>query len=115
MTSPGTGPGPVLIGTGTGASTRTLDAELLDRATRVGLPAMAVRTALAAGGCTRPIRLRGTVRDIDAATGEIIRDLDTEDLPDKVIYVPAGTGAPRSARPAPRPTGPTPTSSSAPG
>ena len=38
----------------------------------------------------QPIRLRGTVRDIDATTGEILRDLDTGDLPDKAIYVPCG-------------------------
>src|SRR6185437_2559269 len=31
-----------------------------------------------------------TVRDIDAITGEILHDLDTEDLPDKAIYLPYG-------------------------
>ncbi len=35
-------------------------------------------------------RLRGTVTDVDASTGEILHDLDTEDLPDKAIYVPCG-------------------------
>ena len=65
------------------------DAELLDRATRDDYDQW-LSTALAAGGCVRPIRLRGTVRDIDTTTGEIIRDLDTEDLPDKAIYVPCG-------------------------
>jgi hypothetical protein len=38
----------------------------------------------------RPIRPRGTTRDIDAATGEVIRGLDTGDLPDKAIYLPCG-------------------------
>ena len=72
-----------------GASTRTLDAELLDRAARDDYQQW-LSTALAAGGCVRPIRLRGTVRDIDATTGEILRDLDTAKLPDKAIYIPCG-------------------------
>jgi hypothetical protein len=75
--------------TGEGVSARTLDAELLERATRDDYQQW-LGTALAAGGCIRPVRLRGTVRDIDVATGELIRDLDTEDLPDKAIYVPCG-------------------------
>ena len=45
---------------------------------------------MAAGGCVRPIRLRGTIRDIDPATGESCHVLDTEDNPDKVIYLPCG-------------------------
>jgi hypothetical protein len=76
-------------GTGEGASARTLEAELLERAARDDYQQW-LGTAMAAGGCIRPVRLRGTVRDIDAATGELIRDLDTEDLPDKAIYVPCG-------------------------
>jgi hypothetical protein len=72
-----------------GAGTRTLDAELLERATRDDYQHW-LSTALAAGGCVRPIRLHGTARDIDASTGEVLRDLDTGDLPDKAIYVPCG-------------------------
>ncbi len=72
-----------------GAGTRTLDAELLERATRDDYQHW-LSTALAAGGCVRPIRLRGTVRDIDTATGEILRDLDTER--------PAGQGDLRPVR-----------------
>jgi hypothetical protein len=91
MTSPVLAQAPVLVDNHPrpGASTQTLDAELLDRATR-GDYQRWLGTALAAGGCVRPIRLRGTVRDIDAATGEILHDLDTEDLPDKAIYLPCG-------------------------
>jgi hypothetical protein len=70
-----------------GARNRTIDTELLARASRDDYQQW-LGTALAAGGCVRPIRLRGTVRDIDASTGEILRDLDTENLPDKAIYVP---------------------------
>jgi len=82
---------PVLTdpGTGTGASTRTLDDELLERATRDDYQQW-LGTAMAAGGCVRPIRLHGTIRDIDPATGEILHALDTEDNPDKVIYLPCG-------------------------
>src|SRR5215472_3531491 len=72
-----------------GAGTRALDGELLNRATRDDYQEW-LGTALAAGGCVRPIRLRGTVRDIDAATGEVLHQLDTENLPDKAIYVPCG-------------------------
>jgi hypothetical protein len=72
-----------------GEVTYSLDAELLERATRDDYQHW-LSTALAAGGCVRPIRLRGTVRDIDTATGEILRDLDTDTLPDQVIYVPCG-------------------------
>jgi Replication initiator protein, pSAM2 len=91
MSAPALALAPVLIdgSTGAGASTRTLDTELLDRATRDDYQQW-LSTALAAGGCVRPIRLRGTVRDIDATTGEILHALDTDDLPDKAIYIPCG-------------------------
>jgi hypothetical protein len=91
MTSPALAQVPVLIDNrqGPSAGTRTLDAELLDRATRDDYQRW-LSTALAAGGCVRPVRLRGTVRDINAGTGEILHDLDTEELPDKAIYVPCG-------------------------
>ena len=62
---------------------------MLQRATRDDYDRW-LATALAAGGCVRPVRLRGTVRDVDAVTGEVLDGLDTEDLPDKAIYVPCG-------------------------
>ena len=68
---------------------RGLDAELLARAARDDYPRW-LAGALAAGGCVRPIRLHGTIRDIDPATGEILRTLDTRDTPDDVIYLPCG-------------------------
>ena len=91
MSAPALALAPVLVDdhTGTGASARTLDAELLERATRHDYHQW-LSTAMAAGGCVRPIRLRGTIRDIDPDTGEILHALDTEDLPDKAIYVPCG-------------------------
>src|SRR6516162_5566330 len=91
MSSPALVLAPVLVDdpAGTAACTRTLGAELLDRASRDDYQRW-LSTALAAGGCIRPIRLRGTVRDIDGSTGEVLHDLDTEDLPDKAIYIPCG-------------------------
>jgi hypothetical protein len=80
---------PVPDRTRTGASTRTLEDELLDRAARDDYDQWLSGT-LAAGGCVRPIRLRGTVRDIDTGTGEVLSALDTKDTPDKVIYLPCG-------------------------
>jgi hypothetical protein len=68
---------------------RSLSIELLQRATRDDYDRW-LATALAAGGCVRPVRLRGTVRDVDAVTGEVLDGLDTEDLPDRAIYVPCG-------------------------
>jgi hypothetical protein len=70
-------PVPAGSGTGTGASTRTLEDELLDRAARDDYDQW-LSGALAAGGCIRPIRLRGLIRDIDPDTGEILRTLDTQ-------------------------------------
>ena len=52
----------------------------------------------------------GAIRNVAADTGEVLSALDTEDTPDKVIYLPCGDRRARSALPVPRPTGPTPTS-----
>jgi len=83
---------PVLIdGTGAGAmpGTTTLQAELLHRAARDDYQQW-LASAATAGGCVRPIRLRGHMHDVDAATGEILSTLDTESLPDRVIYTACG-------------------------
>ncbi len=91
MTVPALALIPVLTdpGTGSWANFRTLDDELLDRATREDYQHW-LSAASAAGGCIRPIRLRSTIRDIDAATGELLHRLNTEDTPDGVIYLPCG-------------------------
>jgi hypothetical protein len=91
VTTPALAAAPVLVDDRPkpGAGTRTFDMELLDRATRDDYQHW-LSTTMAAGGCVRPIRLRGTVRDIDTGTGEVLHDLDTESLPDKAIYVPCG-------------------------
>jgi hypothetical protein len=88
MSVPALALAPVLV-TGTGANTRPLNDQLLDRATRPDYHTWLAGTA-AANGCTRPVRLHGTIRDLNPATGEIVRTLDTDTLPDKVLYVPCG-------------------------
>ena len=74
---------------GTRASNGSPSAEVLERASRDDYDRW-LTTALGAGGCVRPIRLRGTVREVDTATGEVLGGLDTDELPDKTIYVPCG-------------------------
>jgi hypothetical protein len=88
MSVPALALAPVLV-TGTGAGTRPLNAQLLDRATRPDYHAWLAGTA-AVNGCARPVRLHGTIRDLNPATGEIVSTLDTETLPDRVLYVPCG-------------------------
>jgi hypothetical protein len=82
---------PVLVDDWTGASgnSRSVGIETLQQATRDDYDRW-LTTALAAGGCVRPVRLRGTVRDVDIVSGEVLDGLDTEDLPDKAIYVLCG-------------------------
>ncbi len=43
-----------------------------------------------AAACTRPIRLRGDIRHIDAATGELLRTIPTIGMPDWSIYKACG-------------------------
>ena len=43
-----------------------------------------------AAACTRPIRLRGDIKHIDPATGELLRTIPTLGMPDGVIYKPCG-------------------------
>jgi hypothetical protein len=66
-----------------------LAAELVERASRDDYHEW-LNGSLTAAGCLRPIRLRGTIRDLDPATGEVIHALDTDDTPDGVIYLPCG-------------------------
>ena len=68
-----------------------------------------------AAGCTRPVRLAGTMHHVEAATGRILEHRHTvrhaRRGPLHALRQPPRLA---SARPAPRPTGATPTSSSAP-
>ncbi len=50
-----------------------------------------LRHVQSAGGCARPVRLRGTVVTLDGRTGEVLSELDTATRPDGVLYKPCGT------------------------
>jgi hypothetical protein len=43
-----------------------------------------------ASACVRPVRLAGTIATIEAATGRILTERATADMPDGVIYKPCG-------------------------
>jgi hypothetical protein len=43
-----------------------------------------------ASACTRPIRLAGTIATIETATGRLLAERSTADMPDGVIYKPCG-------------------------
>ena len=43
-----------------------------------------------AAACTRPVRLRGDIKHIDPATGELLRTIPTIGMPDGIIYKPCG-------------------------
>jgi len=62
---------------------------LLARAARDDYPAWLAQ-ATAAGGCSRPVRLRGQVHHLNPATGEILYTVSTADAPDGVIYTACG-------------------------
>jgi hypothetical protein len=44
----------------------------------------------AAATCTRPVRLAGTMATVEAATGRLLSERSTADMPDGVIYKPCG-------------------------
>ena len=43
-----------------------------------------------AAACSRPVRLRGDIKHVDPATGELLRTVPTIGMPDGVIYKPCG-------------------------
>jgi hypothetical protein len=43
-----------------------------------------------AAACTHPIRLRGRIKHIDPGTGELLRTITTDTMPDQVMYKPCG-------------------------
>ena len=87
-------------------------AALLERAASRRLYQRWLGTACRGQTASGPIRLHGQVRDVDTATGEILRGLRhrRRACPTRRSTLPAATAAPRSARRAPRLTAPTPTS-----
>jgi hypothetical protein len=59
------------------------------RASRADYPAWHSHVK-AAAACTRPVRLAGTMATVEAATGRLLSERSTADLPDGVIYKPCG-------------------------
>jgi hypothetical protein len=43
-----------------------------------------------AAACTRPIRLHGNIQHVDPATGELLRAIPTDEMPDRAVYKPCG-------------------------
>ena len=64
-------------------------ASALARAARDDYPAWLTHVK-AAAACTRPVRLAGSMTTVEAATGRILSERHTADLPDGVIYKPCG-------------------------
>jgi hypothetical protein len=94
--------GPVLAlapgprqGPGTGATTGPfIHPELTDERAFAGLHYAGYDAWLKhiwpAAACTRPVRLRGDIKHIDAATGELLRTVPTIGMPDWSIYKACG-------------------------
>ena len=70
------------------ARSTDLRLQAIARAARPDYPAWLGHVKAAA--CTRPVRLAGTMATVDAATGRILTERHTTDLPDGVIYKPCG-------------------------
>ena len=71
------------------ARSTDLRLQAVARAARPDYPAW-LGHVKAAAACTRPVRLAGTMATVDAATGRILTERHTTDLPDGVIYKPCG-------------------------
>jgi hypothetical protein len=63
--------------------------QAIARAARPDYPAW-LSHVKAASACTRPVRLAGTFATVEAATGRILAERATADMPDGVIYKPCG-------------------------
>jgi hypothetical protein len=74
-----------------GALVRSTDLRIqaVARAARPDYPAW-LGHVKAAAACARPVRLAGTMATVDPATGRILSERHTADLPDGVIYKPCG-------------------------
>ncbi|MFC8615984.1 replication initiator [Micromonospora purpureochromogenes] len=65
------------------------NAQALHRAATPGFSGWLEHTA-PAGGCSRPIRLTGTIAAVNRDTGRITSRLHTDDLPDRALYKACG-------------------------
>ncbi len=66
-----------------------LSKQAIARAARPDYPAW-LSHVKSASACTRPVRLAGTIATIEAATGRVLAERNTADMPDGVIYKPCG-------------------------
>lgn len=71
------------------ARSADLTQQAVARASRADYPAW-LSHVKAASACTRPVRLAGTIATIEAATGRLLTERSTADMPDGVIYKPCG-------------------------
>ncbi|MEU5943981.1 replication initiator [Micromonospora sp. NPDC047465] len=65
------------------------DAQVLHRAASPAFSGWLEHTR-PAGGCSRPIRLTGTIVAVDRNTGHITGQLHTDELPDRTLYKACG-------------------------
>ncbi|MFG2099679.1 replication initiator [Micromonospora echinaurantiaca] len=65
------------------------DAQALHRAVMPEFSGWLEHTA-AAGGCSRPIRLTGTLAVVERDTGRVLGEQHTDELPDQVLYKACG-------------------------
>ncbi|MER5701008.1 replication initiator [Micromonospora sp. NPDC002296] len=65
------------------------DAQALHRATSPDFFGWLEHTR-AAGGCTRPIRLTGTLTAVETDTGRVLEQRHTDELPDRTLYKACG-------------------------
>ncbi len=66
-----------------------INLQAVARAARPDYPAW-LSHVKASAACTRPVRLAGTMATVEAATGRILAERSTADMPDGVIYKPCG-------------------------
>ncbi|MBQ0905787.1 replication initiator [Micromonospora sp. U21] len=65
------------------------DAQALHRAATPEFSGWLEHTA-SAGGCSRPIRLSGTIAAVERDTGRVLIDQHTDELPDRALYKACG-------------------------
>jgi hypothetical protein len=66
-----------------------LSNQAVARAARDDFPAWLLHVK-SASACVRPVRLAGTIATVEAATGRLLAERSTADMPDGVIYKPCG-------------------------
>lgn len=65
-------------------------AQAVERVTSSDWPAFSAQLA-SSGGCSRPVRLRGSVTSVDLGTGDVVRRFSTTGQPDGVLLKACGS------------------------